>query len=388
MVTVKLRGVNTVRKRLADGSERIYRYHRSTGASLPGEPGSAEFLKAYAEADRMQPHDVNNVAALIRTFLLSPRFERSKKGRPRAESTKKEYRRMLTAVEAEFGKMPVAALASPKVRAVFADYHEKVGEDRPREADNRMTVLSLVFSYAASRGTIKANPLEGFERLYSGDRSEIIWTEADVSRFMAEAPVELKRAMILAIHTGQRYGDLIRLTWNDFDGMTLRLKQSKTKARVAVRCTAALLRMLETAPRTSTYILTREDGRPWFTERNDKELGKAWRRHMEAADFYPRPFAELTKEEKAQHLHFNDLRGTAVTLLAEAGATVPQICAITGHTLASATRILERYLAMTEALSSAAIIAFENAPETAFANRLQTGAAEVGAAAAKRQGKQ
>ncbi|QCP86499.1 integrase [Cereibacter sphaeroides] len=388
MVTVKLRGVNTVRKRLAGGGVKTYRYHRATGTLLPGDPGSAEFLKAYAEAEKMQPHDVNNVAALIRAFLLSPRFERSKKGRPRAESTKKEYRRMLTAVEAEFGKLPIAALASPKVRAVFADYHENIGEDRPREADNRMTVLSLVFSYAASRGTIKANPLEGFERLYSGDRSEIIWTEADVSRFMTEAPVELKRAMILAIHTGQRYGDLIRLTWSDFDGTTLRLKQSKTKARVAVRCTAALLRMLETAPRTSTYILTRHDGRPWFTENNDKELGKAWRRHMEAAGFYPRPFAELTKQEKAQHLHFNDLRGTAVTLLAEAGATVPQICAITGHTLASATRILERYLAMTEALSSAAIIAFENAPETAFANRLQTGAGEGGMVAARAQGKQ
>ncbi|AXQ92586.1 hypothetical protein ORIO_01560 [Cereibacter azotoformans] len=97
------------------------------------------------------------------------------------------------------------------MRAVFADYHEKIGQDRPREADNRMTVLSLVFSYAASRGTIKMNPLEGLERLYSADRSEIIWTEADILKFMAGAPVELQRALILAIHTGQRYGDLIRL---------------------------------------------------------------------------------------------------------------------------------------------------------------------------------
>jgi len=71
-------------------------------------------------------------------------------------------------------------------------------------------------------------------------------------------------------------------------------------------------------------------------------------------------------------LHFNDMRGTAVTLLAEARCTPQQICAITGHTLQSATRILERYLAMTDALSSAAIHLFENAPETVFANRLQT----------------
>ena len=66
------------------------------------------------------------------------------------------------------------------------------------------------------------------------------------------------------------------------------------------------------------------------------------------------------------------MRGTAVTLLAEAGASIPQICSITGHSLQSATRILERYLAKTAALSSAAIHLFENATETAFANRLQT----------------
>ena len=63
----------------------------------------------------------------------------------------------------------------------------------------------------------------------------------------------------------------------------------------------------------------------------------------------------------------------AVTLLSEAGNGIPQICAVTGHTLQSATRILEKYLAMTPALSKAAILAFENSPATAFANRLQTG---------------
>jgi hypothetical protein len=106
------------------------------------------------------------------------------------------------------------------------------------------------------------------------------------------------------------------------------------------------------------------NGRPWHTEKNDKELGKEWRAHMRACGLYAK--------EAAERLHFNDLRGTAVNLPAEAGATVPQIVAITGHTLESVTRILEKYLARTQALSDAAIYAFENAKSTAFANRLQT----------------
>ena len=104
---------------------------------------------------------------------------------------------------------------------------------------------------------------------------------------------------------------------------------------------------------------------------------------MVAAGFYPRPWDQMTAAEKRAHVQFRDLRGTAVTLLSEAGASVPQIVAITGHTMQSAHRILERYLAQTPALSAAAILHFENAPATAFANRLQTGAGPVQAQSKK-----
>ena len=65
------------------------------------------------------------------------------------------------------------------------------------------------------------------------------------------------------------------------------------------------------------------------------------------------------------------------TTFAESGATIPQIVSITGHTMQSATRILERYLSMTQALSKAAMTAFENSSATAFANQLQTRPAPV-----------
>ena len=144
-----------------------------------------------------------------------------------------------------------------------------------------------------------------------------------------------------------------------------------------VPCTAALRQMLDTAPRSGPFILTQADGRPWHTERDDKALSKAWHAHMAAAGFYPRPFEEMTAAERRAHVQFRDMRGTAVTLLSEAGATVPQIVAITGHTMQSAHRILERYLARTSALSAAAILHFENPPATAFADSLQTGAGPV-----------
>jgi len=89
-------------------------------------------------------------------------------------------------------------------------------------------------------------------------------------------------------------------------------------------------------------------------------LSKAWTAHMKACGLY--------HVDKSEKLELRDLRGTAVTLLSEAGCGVPQIVSITGHTLQSAHRILEKYLARTEALSQAAIHHFENATATAFAN--------------------
>jgi integrase len=279
---------------------------------------------------------------------------------------------MLKAVEAKFGSMPIAALNSPRVRGKFIDWQEDIGRDRPREADNRLTVLSAALGYALDKGQIVRNPLAGFTRLYSSDRAEIVWTEADMSMFMRDAPVELQRALILAIHTGQRYGDLIRLRWSDYDGERINLVQSKTKARVSVRCTPALKAMLDETPKTCPFILARADGSPWHTEKDDKRLGKEWRAHMRLAGMYPKPWEAMSAEERRDALHFHDLRGTAITLLKIAGAEIPQICAITGHSLASATQILEKYMARNSALADAGIHRLETARETAFANRLQT----------------
>jgi hypothetical protein len=80
--------------------------------------------------------------------------------------------------------------------------------------------------------------------------------------------------------------------------------------------------------------------------------------------------------------------GFTATLLSEAGASVPQICSITGHTLQSAHRILERYLARTRALSKAAILHFENAAATSFANLLQTTTSNPETEAKKAEGNQ
>ena len=99
--------------------------------------------------------------------------------------------------------------------------------------------------------------------------------------------------------TGQRQGDLLRLTWSAYDGTHIRLRQSKTGARVADsgRCTAqGRARCCGQAKRSPIILPTRTASRG---------------RRTASAHRGARP-------DKAGivGVTFNDLRGTAVTRLA------------------------------------------------------------------------
>jgi hypothetical protein len=48
-------------------------------------------------------------------------------------------------------------------------------------------------------------------RVYNNDRSEIIWTDADIAQPRTTCSAEVAVAVELAGHTGLRLGDLIRV---------------------------------------------------------------------------------------------------------------------------------------------------------------------------------
>ena len=362
MVKAKLKGINTIRKTLADGSVRKYYYHRATGKQLPGQPGEPEFIAAYAAAQAaFVQHHRGTLNSLIHAWTLSPRWSdpAPPHGTGYAESTRREWRRMLKTVEKRFGNLPLAALEDPRVLQDFLKWRMKVAiESGTREADNRLSVLSALLTWAKDgAGEIRANHLAGFKRLYSSDRADKIWLPEHVDAFMKAAPVEMQRALILALHTGQRQGDLLRLTWTNYDGKRIALRQGKSgfQRQVEIPCTEALKRMLDGMERTSPMILTGSRGMP-LKKRN---FAKRWE--------------DVCTKAEIEGLHFHDLRGTAVTMLSEAQCTPQMIATITGHSLKSVTAILDKYLSRTRHLSEAAITLFQNAKATAFANRLQTG---------------
>jgi integrase len=268
--------------------------------------------------------------------------------------------------------MPLAALEDSRVRKDFLDWREKIARaSGAREADNRLSSISAMLTWAVDRGEVTTNYLRGFKRLYHVDRSEIIWLPEHIAAFMKVAPIEMQRALILGLHTGQREGDILRMPWSAYDGKRISLRQGKARRGgklgplIEIPCTSALRRMLEGMGRVSPLILTTKTGQSF----KKRYFARLWDEAMTKAGLQS---VTLPGSEQCVELHFHDLRGTAVTLLSEAGCTPQQIATITGHSLKTVHRILERYLARTRGLAEQAILNFENSPRTKFANQLQT----------------
>lgn len=163
--------------------------------------------------------------------------------------------------------------------------------------------------------------------------------------------------MVLALHTGQRQGDIRRLGWSAYNGDSIVHRQGKARRLgreaplVRIPCTQALKATLNNAPRRAAVILTTKTGLAF----KKRYFADCWEKTCKAAGILD--------------LHFHDIRGTTVTMLAQAGCTLPEIVAITGHSLRRGQDILEKYLSRTSTLAESAIAKFENAMATDSAKR-------------------
>jgi integrase len=298
-----------------------YYYAWRGGPRLVGQPGSPEFLRSYNEAiEKRKTPPQGLMFTLIAEFKASAEFQQQI-----SERTKGDYLRYLKLIEDEFGDMPIAALEDKEVRGEFKTWRDKMAST-PRAADYAWAVLARVLSVAADRGRISVNPCLKGGRLYEVDRTDNVWGEAELGRLMAVLPAHLYPALMLALWTGQRQGDLLRLPWSAYDGKHIRLRQSKTGKAVVIPVSTTLKPVLDRIERVGPMILTTDRGsRPW------------------TSDGFRASWAKVVAKAKIKDLTFHDLRGSAVVRLAIAGATVPEIATFTGHSLKDVEAILDRH---------------------------------------------
>lgn len=323
MREASLKGLAKVKKTLASGETIYYCYAWRGGPLLrndkgePIQPGDPVLDMAFRQAhDRRRVPAPTNLSTLVTLYRGSSDFRRTK------PSTRQEYDRYLDKIRMKFGCLSLDDLQQPSTRGSFKEWRDSLA-DKPRSADFAWMVLVRVLSFAKDRGMISVNIAERGGRLYRSTRRDRTWSEIDVAAFEAVAPPQMRLAIQLALWTGQRKGDLLRLSWSDFDGSNLRFTQSKTKARVLVPM--GPLASVLSSQQGNGAILRNSRGARWTSD----GFNTSWRKCCAKAGI-----TDLT---------FHDLRGTATTRMALAGCTVPEIAAVTGHSLKDVETILDMH---------------------------------------------
>jgi integrase len=254
---------------------------------LRGEYGSPEFVASYLEAVNKKVIPPSGVLqSILFRFQDSAEFQFGISSR-----TRRDYIKQIKRIERRFSDFPIKALDDPKARSVFLEWRDELAQSSLRQADYAYGTLARILSWAHDRGLIAKNPCAKGGKLYHGTRIHKIWEDEDVARFLRTAP-HLRLAMLLAVNTGQRQGDLLRLPWSAYDGTNIKLKQGKTGAYIPIPVTDELKAALDAAPRKSPIMLTNSDNKPWSESGFQGAWGKA------------------TTRAGIRGLTFHDLRGT------------------------------------------------------------------------------
>lgn len=317
----RLMGVHVVRPKLADGSRAEYHYAWRGGPRIHAKPGTHAYLVEYTRLTRDREMDRKGLLPeLIYDYRQSAAYTSL------AEDTKRSYEAAFDLIEAEYCDLPVEAISQRGMRKEFIAWRDRFA-DTPRKADMLITVLSRVLSVALKNEDIERNPLERIEKLSRTTRRDVIWTDDQMERFRQHAGPAMKLALMLGAWTGQREGDLLRLSWSAYDGSHIKLRQSKSGRRVRVKVSEELRALLDKSERRAVTIISTDRGGRSYTSSGFRA---SWRKVCERAGI--------------EGVTFHDLRGTFTTLSYRSGlASIAEIAEVTGHSEREAESIIRKH---------------------------------------------
>jgi integrase len=270
----------------------------------------------------------------------------------RPPKTKKEFD-YYTGLMVETRKQHAAAIQRPHVRQLVQNMRNQgFSQDK---ANRVVKWLRFLLSEAMEHGLRKDNPAFAL-RLSKPPPRQVVWSEEEVWTFVAKA-IELGRASIalavlIAYDMGQRRGDVIAMTWGQWDGERLLVQQSKTQSLVSVRALPELRDAIEvTKDADGVYRMTND---PQLRDERamviSEETGRPYK-----GDNFSHLFREIADAAGFKSKQFIDLRRSSVVRLSLAGCTPQLISAITGHSIETVARILRVYNPTTKEQSDLAI---------------------------------
>lgn len=330
----------------------------------------AEDLNAQLDAWRSGAEKVaappGSLPWLIRLYRADHRYTDL---RDRTRGDYESYLRRIEAWSDRAGHPPITTISRKDVKAF-----SKSMAATPVGAKAAIGVLRTLFAFAIDEGELATNPAINMRMKGHTPRHQV-WRPEQIAALIDHAVVKgrpsIGLAVALAHNTGQREADVLHMAWSQFDGAKITLKQRKTGVLLDVPCTQQLLGVLATTPRTGTLMVIKEASLVEVSIGGNVGT-RVWPARAYERVGFTKEFRKMAKGAGIpDDLQFRDLRRTAVVTLAEAGCSVPEIAAISGHSIQATTRIMEVYCPRNSTMAGHAITKLEDYRRTQQERKLE-----------------
>lgn len=315
MAMVDLDGVYKV---TAKGRVYYYAWRGKGAPRLSSAPGSTAFIQELSDALASR-----RLGDKTKLSGMCARYRSSDDWKGVSKKTRDNWSPWLDRIQDKFGDLNLTQFDRPTMRPRIKAWRDTF-KATPRAADMALQVFSRLLTFGVDEARLSINVVTDIPRLYRNDRSSIIWTDDDLLELEKHASAELMLAARLAIYTGLRQGDLLRLGWTHLRPNYIEVRTRKTGSTALIPMHAKLRELLAGVPRKASTILTNSDGLPWRGG-----FGSSWGKATTKAGI---------------DKHFHDLRGTAATELYKCDLTPREIAGIMGWSEVQVEAMLDRYV--------------------------------------------
>jgi integrase len=243
---------------------------------------------------------------------FADRYEKLVSVHKRGRAVERYYIRMFVAA---FRKKNITEFTTEEVERFKTTRSQQV---KPATVNREMAVLRHMFAKAVEWKLLSANPLRGVRSLNVPIRLERILEADEEIRLLAACDRVrsrfLRPAVILALNTGMRRGELLSLEWEQIDLIHCRIrilngKTNSSKRSIPMNSTISVLLCQLALNKRSNLVFpsNRKVGKRFL------DLKKGFKRAVQLAG--------LPK------IRFHDLRHTFATRLVQAGST-SSLCSI------------------------------------------------------------
>lgn len=261
--------------------------------------------------------------SIITSYRNSPEFA------DLGELTRRDYNRWLDRASARWGNVPLFLFENREIRGDIVEWRNSYAAT-PRTADFSTLIMNILLGHGMELGRLNVNVAAKIKKLHKVNKAKDIWEARHWEQWNQPGiPAHLNEAVFLALWTGMRMADLVRVTWEEVgtDAIIIMPRKGvKRNSRAVIPILPELREWLNRTPtnkRTGTILLnSRQES--WTTSGLSSVFQK--------------------KRPEGFDRTFHDLRGTFCTKLILKGLNDEECRSIMGWSTKHIYEIRQRYV--------------------------------------------